>query len=180
MPLIKEKTPMPAQDAKERVRNFNEVALGYSEEDALQEAERCISCRKPACRRGCPVEIDIPAFIGRIKEKDFLGAAASIKEYNNLPAICGRVCPQENQCEKYCVIGKKGEPVSIGRLERFAADYQMASNNSKPEKPASNGRRVAVVGAGPAGLTCAGDLRKMGYEVTVFEALHVPGGVLMY
>ncbi|NLC38751.1 MAG: NADPH-dependent glutamate synthase [Clostridia bacterium] len=180
MPLIKEKTPMPAQDAQERIKNFNEVALGYSEADALQEAERCISCKKPACRRGCPVEIDIPAFIAKIRERDFLGAANSIKEYNNLPAICGRVCPQENQCEKYCVIGKKGDPVAIGRLERFAADYQMANDKSKPEKPPSNGRRVAVVGAGPAGLTCAGDLRKMGYEVTIFEALHVPGGVLMY
>ena len=128
MPLIKEKTPMPAQDAQERIKNFNEVALGYSEADALQEAERCISCKKPACRRGCPVEIDIPAFIAKIRERDFLGAANSIKEYNNLPAICGRVCPQENQCEKYCVIGKN--LTSYSRLERFAADYQMANDKA--------------------------------------------------
>lgn len=180
MPLIKEKTPMPAQDAKERVKNFSEVALGYSVEDALKEAERCIQCKKPGCRKGCPVQVDIPHFISKIKEKDFLGAAQSIKEYNNLPAICGRVCPQENQCEKYCVIGKKGDPVAIGRLERFAADYAMEHDSSKPERVPSNGKKVAVVGAGPAGLTCAGDLRKMGYDVTVFEALHVPGGVLMY
>jgi glutamate synthase (NADPH/NADH) small chain len=180
MPLIKDKTPMPAQEAQKRVKNFSEVALGYSEEDALREAERCIQCKKPGCRKGCPVQVDIPNFIAKIKEKDFVGAANSIKEYNNLPAICGRVCPQENQCEKYCVIGKKGDPVGIGRLERFAADYAMEHDETKPEKVASNGKKVAVVGAGPAGLTCAGDLRKMGYDVTVFEALHVPGGVLMY
>lgn len=180
MSLILDKVPMPAQEAQERVKNFSEVALGYTEEDALKEAERCIQCKKPGCRKGCPVQVDIPAFIAKIKEKDFVGAANSIKEYNNLPAICGRVCPQENQCEKYCVIGKKGDPVAIGRLERFAADYAMEHDTSKPEKVPSNGKKVAVVGAGPAGLTCAGDLRKMGYDVTVFEALHVPGGVLMY
>ncbi|HHW07775.1 MAG TPA: NADPH-dependent glutamate synthase [Clostridia bacterium] len=180
MPLIKDKTPMPAQDAKARIKNFNEVALGYSEEDALKEAERCIQCKKPGCRQGCPVQVNIPEFIARIKEKDFIGAANSIKEYNNLPAICGRVCPQENQCEKYCVVGKKGDPVAIGRLERFVADYAMANDSAKPQRIPSNGKKVAVVGSGPAGLTCAADLRKMGYEVTVFEALHVPGGVLMY
>lgn len=171
---------MPAQDAKARIKNFNEVALGYSEEDALKEAERCIQCKKPGCRQGCPVQVNIPEFIARIKEKDFIGAANSIKEYNNLPAICGRVCPQENQCEKYCVVGKKGDPVAIGRLERFVADYAMANDSAKPQRIPSNGKKVAVVGSGPAGLTCAADLRKMGYEVTVFEALHVPGGVLMY
>lgn len=180
MPLIKEKTPMPAQDPKVRIKNFNEVALGYSEEDALKEAERCIQCKKPGCRQGCPVQVDIPEFIAKIREKDFIGAANSIKQYNNLPAICGRVCPQENQCEKYCVVGKKGDPVAIGRLERFVADYAMAHDPSKPQPVPSNGMKVAVVGSGPAGLTCAADLRKMGYEVTIFEALHVPGGVLMY
>lgn len=180
MPLIKEKTPMPAQDAKNRIKNFNEVALGYTEEDALKEAERCIQCKKSNCRQGCPVQVNIPEFIKKIREKDFIGAANSIKQYNNLPAICGRVCPQENQCEKYCVVGKKGDPVAIGRLERFVADYAMKHDTQKPEPIPSNGKKVAVIGAGPAGLTCAGDLRKMGYEVTVFEALHVPGGVLMY
>jgi len=180
MPLIKEKIPMPAQDPKVRIKNFNEVALGYSEEDALKEAERCIQCKKPGCRQGCPVQVDIPEFIAKIREKDFIGAANSIKQYNNLPAICGRVCPQENQCEKYCVVGKKGDPVAIGRLERFVADYAMAHDPSKPQPVPSNGMKVAVVGSGPAGLTCAADLRKMGYEVTIFEALHVPGGVLMY
>lgn len=180
MPLIKDKTPMPAQDAKTRIKNFNEVALGYTEEDALKEAERCIQCKKPKCREGCPVQVNIPEFISKVREKDFIGAANSIKQYNNLPAICGRVCPQENQCEKYCVVGKKGDPVGIGRLERFVADYAMKHDANKPEPVPSNGKKVAVVGAGPAGLTCAGDLRKMGYEVTVFEALHVPGGVLMY
>lgn len=180
MPLIKDKTPMPAQDAKARIKNFNEVALGYTEEDALKEAERCIQCKKPKCREGCPVQVNIPEFISKVREKDFIGAANNIKQYNNLPAICGRVCPQENQCEKYCVVGKKGDPVAIGRLERFVADYAMKHDTNKPEPVPSNGKKVAVIGAGPAGLTCAGDLRKMGYDVTVFEALHVPGGVLMY
>lgn len=180
MSIIKEKTPMPLQDAQERVENFTEVALGYAVEDALKEAERCIQCKRPACRKGCPVNVDIPEFIAKIKENDFLGAAKSLNQYNNLPAICGRVCPQESQCEKYCVIGRKADPVAIGRLERFAADYAIENDKTNTEIPASNGKKVAVIGAGPAGLTCAGDLRKKGYDVTIFEALHIPGGVLMY
>jgi glutamate synthase (NADPH/NADH) small chain len=177
------KRPMPSQDPQLRVKNFREVALGYTEEDALLEASRCLNCKKEYCREGCPVEIDIPAFIKRIKEQDYLGAARTIKEKSSLPAICGRVCPQESQCEKYCVRGQKGEPVAIGRLERFVADYELAHGSSAAgslEKPVSNGHRVAVVGSGPAGLTVAGDLARKGYAVTIFEALHVAGGVLMY
>ncbi|QGP94070.1 Glutamate synthase [NADPH] small chain [Neomoorella glycerini] len=181
MPLIPHKTPMPSQDARERIRNFNEVALGYTAEMALAEAERCLQCKKAPCRQGCPVEVDIPAFISLIKEKDFDGAIAKIKEKNNLPAICGRVCPQENQCEKYCTVGKKHEPVAIGRLERFVADYQMAKGEAAVvSKAPATGFKVAVIGSGPAGLTAAADLARMGHQVTVFEALHVPGGVLMY
>ncbi|CEP66078.1 Glutamate synthase (NADPH), homotetrameric [Moorella glycerini] len=181
MPLIPQKTPMPSQNPKERIRNFNEVALGYTEEMALAEAERCLQCKKAPCRQGCPVEVDIPAFISLIKEKDFDGAIAKIKEKNNLPAICGRVCPQENQCEKYCTVGKKHEPVAIGRLERFVADYQMAKGEAAVvSKAPATGFKVAVIGSGPAGLTAAADLARMGHQVTVFEALHVPGGVLMY
>ncbi|WP_054935418.1 MULTISPECIES: NADPH-dependent glutamate synthase [Moorella] len=172
---------MPSQNPKERIRNFNEVALGYTEEMALAEAERCLQCKKAPCRQGCPVEVDIPAFISLIKEKDFDGAIAKIKEKNNLPAICGRVCPQENQCEKYCTVGKKHEPVAIGRLERFVADYQMAKGEAAVvSKAPATGFKVAVIGSGPAGLTAAADLARMGHQVTVFEALHVPGGVLMY
>lgn len=171
---------MPSQPAGERIRNFGEVALGYSEEAALAEAERCLQCKKPLCRQGCPVEVDIPDFIKLIKEKDYLGAAKKLKEKNNLPAICGRVCPQENQCEKYCILGKKGEPVGIGRLERFAADYELKAGVAPGEKAHATGYKVAIVGSGPAGLTAAGDLAKMGHDVTVFEALHVAGGVLMY
>lgn len=181
MPIIPKKNPMPSQDAKERVHNFNEVALGYTEEMAVAEAQRCLECKKAPCRQGCPVEIDIPAFIACIKAKDFDGAIDKIKEKNNLPAICGRVCPQESQCEKYCTIGKKHEPVAIGRLERFVADYQMAKGRkTEAKKAAPSGYKVAVIGSGPAGLTAAADLALMGHQVTVFEALHVAGGVLMY
>ncbi len=175
------KHKMPEQPAEERRRNFNEVALGYEEATARAEAARCLQCKTAPCRQGCPVEINIPQFIKHIKEGDFDAAIDEIKTKNNLPAVCGRVCPQEDQCEKYCVMGKKGEPVGIGRLERFAADYAMAKGREdKAEVPAAVLGKVAVIGAGPAGLTAAGDLARMGYKVTVFEALHAAGGVLMY
>jgi len=180
VPLIREKTPMPSQDPGERIKNFNEVALGYTEEQALAEAARCNLCKKASCKLGCPVEVDIPEFISLIRQGDFAGAINKIKEKNNLPAICGRVCPQENQCEKYCNLGKKGDPVAIGRLERFVADWQLARGVTPPPVAEPTGFRVAVVGSGPAGLTAAADLARMGHAVTVFEALHVPGGVLMY
>ena len=173
--------PMPEQDPKVRARNFKEVPLGYSPETAMREASRCIQCKNPGCMTGCPVEIDIPAFIAKVKEGDFAGAIAKIKEMNALPAICGRVCPQEVQCEKVCILGKKGEPVAIGRLERFSADWERAQGEvSIPEKGASTGKRVAVVGSGPSGLTVAGDLILKGHDVTVFEAFLIPGGVLVY
>jgi len=172
---------MPRQDPKARAKNFNEVALGYTEEQALTEASRCMMCKKPRCMNGCPVEIDIPAFIEKMKEGDFIGAAHKIKEKNSLPAICGRVCPQEEQCEVECILGKKHEPVAIGRLERFAADYELQHGKIEiPEKAPPTGKKVAVVGSGPAGLTVAGDLVKIGHEVTIFEALHKAGGVLVY
>lgn len=172
---------MPEQDPKERVRNFYEVPLGYTPEQAMEEAQRCIQCKKPLCVGGCPVNIDIPWFIRLVGEGKFIEAARKIKETNGLPAVCGRVCPQEDQCEKVCIIGKKNEPVSIGRLERFAADYEREHGEiSLPHIPHWTGKKVAVVGAGPAGLTVAGDLVKKGHKVTVFEALHVAGGVLMY
>ncbi len=175
------KQPMPTQDPQVRVQNFSEVALGYTEEDAITEAQRCLNCKKSPCREGCPVEIDIPAFIDLISNKDFSGAIAKIKEKNNLPAICGRVCPQEAQCEKFCILGRKNEPVAIGRLERFVADYEMAQGEAKvPTTAAPTGKKVAIVGSGPAGLTAAADLCMSGHEVTVFEALHTPGGVLVY
>lgn len=175
------KQAMPTQDPQVRVKNFSEVALGYTEEDAVTEALRCMNCKKSPCRQGCPVEVDIPAFIARIKERDFEGAIAKIKEKNNLPAICGRVCPQEAQCEKYCLVGKKNEPVGIGRLERFVADYEMAHGEGKAQTTApATGKKVAIVGSGPSGLTAAADLCMMGHDVTVFEALHTPGGVLVY
>lgn len=174
-----EKNPMPIQDPIERGHNFKEVALGYTEEIALDEAERCLNCRNPRCVEGCPVNIHIPEFITKIKEKDYEGAYNVISLSSSLPAVCGRVCPQETQCESKCVRGIKGEPVGIGRLERFVADYHLAHDH-EVEKPASNGHRVAVVGSGPSGLTCAGDLAKKGYEVTIFEALHTAGGVLVY
>ncbi len=177
----KRKISMPKQDPKERIKNFKEVALGYSEEQAVLEAKRCLQCKKKPCVKGCPVEIDIPAFIKLICERNFKGAIDKIKEKNNLPAVCGRVCPQEDQCEKFCVRGKKGEPVAIGRLERFVADWE-ASHPGKIEihTPSSSSPKVAVIGSGPAGLTVAADLAKLGYQVTIFEALHEPGGVLRY
>jgi glutamate synthase (NADPH/NADH) small chain len=172
---------MPRQDPQERVHNFHEVALGFPEELARAEAERCLGCKKYPCVAGCPVEIDIPAFIALIKAGDYAGAIRKLKEKNCLPAICGRVCPQEDQCEKVCILGVKGEPVAIGRLERFAADYEMANLQSDPPpRPAPTGKKVAVVGSGPAGLTVAGDLTQLGHEVTIFEALHKAGGVLVY
>lgn len=190
----KEKIPrqtMPEQDPKVRIRNYKEVPFGYSPETAMREASRCIQCKNPGCRTGCPVEIDIPAFINKIKEGDFPGAIAKIKEKNLLPAVCGRVCPQEVQCEKVCILGKKGEPVAIGRLERFIADWERneaeeappdkkAAPENEAVKAAPTGKRVAVVGSGPSGLTVAGDLILKGHDVTVFEAFQVPGGVLIY
>ncbi|OIP89815.1 MAG: glutamate synthase (NADPH), homotetrameric [Syntrophaceae bacterium CG2_30_49_12] len=172
---------MPEQGPKVRTHNFEEVPFGYTEETAMTEAKRCIQCKKPCCIEGCPVEVNIPAFVRLIAEGRFIEAARTIKETNSLPAVCGRVCPQEDQCEKFCVLGKKWEPVAIGRLERFAADYEREKGEmSIPEWAAPRGKRVAVVGAGPSGLTIAGDLVKLGYEVTIFEALHKAGGVLVY
>ncbi len=175
-----DKNPMSVQDAAVRNGNFDEVALGYTEEQAVNEAERCLNCKHRPCVGGCPVAIDIPGFIMKVRERDFEGAYEVLNRSTSLPAVCGRVCPQETQCEALCVRGLKGEPVAIGRLERFVADYHMRENTEKPAMPEKNGHKVAVVGAGPAGLTCAGDLAKMGYEVTVFEALHMAGGVLVY
>ncbi|MBR2216687.1 MAG: NADPH-dependent glutamate synthase [Selenomonadaceae bacterium] len=181
MAISMKKHAMPEQAASVRAHNFDEVALGYDEETALSEAARCLNCKVPQCRKGCPVEVNIPGFIAKIKEKDYAAAIHTIKESNSLPAVCGRVCPQENQCEKHCVLGKKGEPVAIGRLERFAADWQLSQNEAiQPVDFAADAKKVAVIGAGPAGLTCAGDLAKKGYRVTVFEALHTAGGVLSY
>ncbi len=175
------KQPMAEQDPKERVGNFYEVPFGYTPEQAMEEARRCIQCKKPLCVGGCPVNIDIPWFLRLLAEGKFVEAARKIKETNGLPAVCGRVCPQEDQCEKVCVIGKKNEPVSIGRLERFAADFEREHGEiTIPQIPSWSGKRVAVVGAGPAGLTVAGDMVKKGHKVTVFEALHVAGGVLVY
>ena len=172
---------MPKQDHRARVSNFSEVALGYTRDMAQREALRCLQCKKAPCVAGCPVEIDIPAFIKLIQQGDFLGAIRKVKEKNSLPGICGRVCPQEEQCEIECVLSKKGEPVAIGRLERFVADYELEQGEIRaPAKPPSTGRRVAVVGAGPAGLTVGGELAKLGHGVTIFEALHKPGGVLVY
>jgi glutamate synthase (NADPH/NADH) small chain len=175
------KQVMPEQDPNIRNKNFEEVNLGFSEKTAILEAERCLQCKKPKCIDGCPVNIKIDEFIDLIAKGEFISAAKKIKEDNALPAICGRVCPQEEQCEQTCVTGKKGEPVSIGRLERFVADYEI-SRNLKPEKfeVTKKGKKVAIVGSGPAGLSCASDLAKMGYDVTVFEALHELGGVLVY
>jgi len=171
---------MPTQDAEVRQHNFNEVALGYTLEMALTEAKRCLQCKKPQCVQGCPVEVKIPEFIGALAQEDLAGAAKALKEKNNLPAICGRVCPQETQCEIRCVVGKKSEPVAIGRLERFVADWELTQEKQAPEPPAPTGKKVAVIGAGPAGLTCAADLARLGHKVIIFEALHEPGGVLMY
>ena len=174
------KTPMPAQDPVLRTFNFNEVALGYTEEMALAEAQRCLQCRHKPCVAGCPVGIDIPGFIREVASGDFERAFQIIDRDSALPAACGRVCPQETQCEQACVRAIKGESVAIGRLERFVADRHRETVCSLPQRPAMNGHRVAVVGAGPAGLTCAGELARMGYAVTVFESLHLPGGVLTY
>ena len=178
--LSPKKNSMPSQDPKLRARNFDEVALGYTAEMAVEEADRCLNCKKQLCVEGCPVGISIPSFIQKVKVGEFEEAYRIISEASSLPAVCGRVCPQESQCEGRCVRGIKGEPVGIGRLERFVADYHNAIAPEAPQKPVSNGRRVAVVGSGPAGLTCAGDLAKRGYDVTVFEALHTAGGVLVY
>ena len=175
-----DRNAMPAQPGTERIRNFNEVALGYDEEMALSEASRCLQCKNPLCEQGCPVQVQIRDFITLVTEKDYMGAYNKIVETNSLPAICGRVCPQEEQCEAKCILGIKGESVAIGRLERFAADYQLEVGVVDPEVPQSSGKKVAVVGAGPAGLTAAADLARFGHQVTVFEALHVAGGVLMY
>ena len=174
------KLPMPEQDPKVRARNFEEVSYGYTEEMAVEEAQRCLNCKHMPCVSGCPVNVQIPKFISLIAQGKFADACAAIKETSALPAVCGRVCPQETQCEAKCVRGIKGEPVAIGRLERFAADWDMKNGKHEAEKPASNGHKVAVIGAGPAGLTCAGDLAKKGYEVTIFEAFHKAGGVLVY
>ena len=174
------KNEMPSQAPDVRNKNFKEVTLGYTAEQAVDEANRCLNCKNKPCVSGCPVAIDIPAFIAKVKESDFEGAYQIIAQSSSLPAVCGRVCPQETQCESKCVRGIKGEPVAIGRLERFVADWHNANVAEKPSVPESNGHKVAVVGAGPAGLTCAGDLAKMGYKVTVFEALHLAGGVLVY
>ena len=171
---------MPTQDAFVRAHNFDEVALGYTEEQAIDEANRCLNCKHMPCVTGCPVKIHIPDFIAKIKEGDFEGAYQIITQTSSLPAVCGRVCPQETQCESKCVRGIKGESVGIGRLERFVADWHNTFCTEEPVKPESNGHRVAVVGSGPSGLTCAGDLAKKGYEVTVYEALHTAGGVLVY
>ena len=175
-----DKNPMPAQEPDVRNKNFNEVALGYTEEIALDEAARCLNCKNMPCVKGCPVQIHIPAFIEKVKEGDYEAAYQVIAQASSLPAVCGRVCPQESQCEKYCVRGIKGEPVGIGRLERFVADWHREHSDGSVQVPEKNGHKVAVVGGGPAGLTCAGELARRGYEVSVFEALHVAGGVLMY
>ena len=178
--MRQDKNPMPSQDPNVRNHNFLEVALGYTEEQALDEAARCLNCKAHPCVNGCPVNVRIPEFIQKIVEKDYEGAYQVIHQTSSLPAVCGRVCPQESQCEMHCVRGKKGDPVGIGRLERFVADWHNAHSTEAAAVPAPNGHKVAVIGSGPAGLTCAGDLAKKGYEVTVFEALHLAGGVLVY
>ncbi len=177
----KKREPMPEQNPKVRIQNFNEVALGYARENALREAARCLNCKNMPCVEGCPVNVQIPQFIQKIKDGDFMGAIHTIKETNSLPAVCGRVCPQETQCEERCILSKKGQPIAIGRLERFAADYELGQGDVRAPEPAKpTGKKVAVVGAGPAGLTVAGELAKKGHEVTIFEALHKAGGVLVY
>ena len=176
-----QKAEMPEQDPVVRAGNFEEVALGYDAETAMKEAARCLDCKNSPCRTGCPVSVKIPRFLEKVREGDFDAAYEIITSTNSLPAVCGRVCPQEKQCESKCVRGIKGESVGIGRLERFVADYHMNKENKEPVKvPESNGHRIAVIGSGPAGLTCAGDLRKLGYDVTIFEAFHKSGGVLVY
>ncbi|MBR6040004.1 MAG: NADPH-dependent glutamate synthase [Clostridia bacterium] len=180
MALNPKKHEMPTQAPEVRAHNFNEVALGYTEEIALEEAKRCLNCKNRPCVAGCPVNVNIPDFIMKIKEQDFEGAYRIINETSSLPAVCGRVCPQETQCESKCTMGVKFEPVGIGRLERFVADWHNANATEAPKAPESNGHKVAIVGSGPSGLTCAGDLAKKGYAVSVFEALHTAGGVLVY
>jgi glutamate synthase (NADPH/NADH) small chain len=171
---------MPKQSPKNRVKNFEEVALGYTIEQALEEAERCLQCKNPQCRKGCPVNVYIPQFIQLLKEHKFIEAALKIKETNTLPAVCGRVCPQEDQCQKYCIVGIRGEPIAIGRLERFAADWEMENSVETMKPIKQNGSKVAVIGSGPAGLTVAAELQKAGHVVHIFESLHEAGGVLMY
>jgi len=178
--LAGKRQPVPKQQAQERAHNFNEVALGYQAHQALAEAGRCLRCKVPKCIGGCPVGVEIPRFIGRIAEEDFEGAIRIIKEKNNLPAICGRVCPQEKQCEAGCILGKRAEPVAIGSLERFAADVELAAGVKMANGPEPTGIRIAVVGSGPSSLTAAGDLARLGHDVTIFEALHIAGGVLTY
>lgn len=180
MALNLKRTPMSEQDPKVRATNFDEVAYGYTEEEAIEEASRCLNCKKPLCVGGCPVNIKIPQFIQKVAEGDFEEAYYIISEDSSLPAVCGRVCPQETQCEGDCVLGKRGEPIAIGRLERFVADWAMKNGIKANSDIEPNGHKVAVIGAGPAGLTCAGDLARKGYDVTIFEALHNPGGVLVY
>lgn len=178
--MAPKKNEMPQQKPEIRCKNFEEVALGYTKEQAMDEAKRCLNCKTRPCVLGCPVAVQIPEFISKVADGDFEGAYQIISETNALPAVCGRVCPQESQCESKCVRGIKGEPVGIGRLERFVADYHMKNTTEHPKAPESNGHRVAVIGAGPSGLSCAGSLAARGYKVTIFEALHVPGGVLSY
>ncbi len=178
--IKKNRVPIAKQDPSVRVKNFNEVVLGYKPEQAVEEASRCLQCGDPKCVEGCPVGVDIPSFVKLLREGDFGGAIRKIKEKNSLPAICGRVCPQETQCEKYCVMGRRWEPISIGKLERFVADYERQQGVKVEQVASVKKGRVACVGSGPASLTCAADLAKMGYDVTIFEALHTPGGVLMY
>ncbi|MDE6441751.1 MAG: NADPH-dependent glutamate synthase [Clostridia bacterium] len=180
MAIQPKKNEMPVQEAKVRANNFEEVALGYTSEIAVAEANRCLNCKNKPCVEGCPVNISIPDFITKIKNKDFEGAYSVISQSSSLPAVCGRVCPQETQCESKCTLGIKFEPVGIGRLERFVADYHNSKFNGEPQLPVLNGHKVAVIGSGPSGLACAGDLAKKGYKVTVFEALHLAGGVLVY
>ena len=180
MPVSQKKHEMPTQSPEIRAKNFKEVALGYSEETAVAGAQRCLNCKNRPCVSGCPVNVHIPDFISKIKEGDFEGAYREISLSSTLPAVCGRVCPQETQCESKCTLGIKFEPVGIGRLERFVADWHNENQTAAPDAPQSNGHRVAIVGSGPSGLTCAGDLAKKGYKVTVFEALHTAGGVLVY
>ncbi len=178
--MCPEKTPVAEQDPKVRARNFKEVCLGYTEEEAINEATRCLNCKNRPCVSGCPVGVRIPEFVAKVAEGEFEEAYKIITSTNGLPAVCGRVCPQENQCEGKCVRGIKNQPVGIGRLERFCADYMRSKGAATAERPVPNGHKVAVVGSGPSGLTCAGDLAKLGYQVTVFEAFHTAGGVLMY
>ena len=180
MPISQKKHEMPTQSPEIRAKNFKEVSLGYSEETAVAEAQRCLNCKNRPCVSGCPVNVHIPDFISKIKEGDFEGAYREISLSSTLPAVCGRVCPQETQCESKCTLGIKFEPVGIGRLERFVADWHNENQTAAPDAPQSNGHRVAIVGSGPSGLTCAGDLAKKGYKVTIFEALHTAGGVLVY